>query len=122
MRVKNAISEVIALVLGLAIGCAVALLVTTTGVGLVSGESHRPAIMSLNHGWKTAGIVTAAHHSNNTVAQLDNTPPHGRQHVHRGVSSATPPLETHGNQSMRTNILVLSLIVTVVRQSTSESR
>ena len=122
MRVKNAISEIIALVLGLAVGCAGALLVTTTGVGLVSGESHRPAIMSLNHGSKTAAIVTAGRHSNNTVAVLDNTPPHGRQHVHRGVSSATPPLETHGNQSMRTNILVLSLIVAVGRQSTSESR
>ena len=55
MGVKNAFSEIIMLVLGLTVGSAAALSVTTPGVGLVSGESPRPEIVTLQHGWKTRG-------------------------------------------------------------------
>jgi len=119
MRVENAISEIIMLVLGLTIGSASALLVTTSGVGLGPGEpSHLSAIMTLDH-VLSPEIVTPEHDSNNKEAELDNTSPHGRQQAYHGVSSATP--QTHSKQSVRTNMLMLAVIVAGGGRSSSGS-
>jgi len=122
MRVKNAFSEIIMLVLGLTVGSAAALSVTTPGVGLVSGESHRPEIVTIEYGWKTPGMVKPKHDSNNTGADPDHTTLHNRKHSYPNVSRVTPSLEARGNQNVRTNILMLALIVAEGRRSTSESR
>jgi hypothetical protein len=73
MRLKNAISGMFLLVLGLCVGSAVAMLVMAFGV-IGPSKLHRgPAIVTFDKNWDITGIVTPDHQSNIPGADPNNT-------------------------------------------------
>jgi hypothetical protein len=110
MRVKNAISGMLLLVLGFTVGSAAAMLVTAP-VGNIGSTnlSHDPAVMTLDHNWNITGIVmTPDHHSNITETEINKI---RRNDSNRAGSIATPQPRPCGKQTLRADLLMLAVIV-----------
>jgi hypothetical protein len=96
MRLKNAISGMLLLALGLCVGSAVAILAMAFGGIGPSKLHHSPAIVTFDHNWNITGIVTQDHHSNITGGNTNDTPLRNGQPGGRGTSIAKPPPGSRG--------------------------
>ena len=120
MRVKNAISGMLSLLLGLTVGSAAAMLVMSPGGSIGSSKvSQRPAIITLDRNWNITGIVTPEHDSNITGAQTNNTLLRNRRRSNDGIFSATEAQGPRDKLTVRANLLMLALIVAGGHRSAS---
>jgi hypothetical protein len=112
MRVKNAISGVLMLVLGFTVGSAAAMLAMAPGAGVDSTKlSQGPATLTLDHNWNITGIVTPDHHLNITGTDTNNPLLRSGQRGDEEAPIATPPPQPLGKRMVRANLLMLALIL-----------
>jgi hypothetical protein len=119
MRVKNAISGMLLLVLGFTVGSAAAMLVMAPVCGIDSNSlSPGPAIMTLDQNWNITGIVAPNHHSNIARIEISKI---RRNDGNKPASIATPLPAQGGKETLRADILMLAVIAAGGRRSGSRA-
>jgi hypothetical protein len=122
MRVKNAISGVLMLVLGFSVGSAVAMLITASDASIHSSKlSQGPAILTLDHNWNITGVVTQDDHFMITGTDTNNALLRNGQRGDVDAPLATPPPRPLGKRMMRANLLMLALVLAGGRRNSPGS-